>query len=294
MGLSRGLAHAVAEAWSDAEVAVVDVAQPQSGYALSASEVLRQPSRERQRQLLTLIRNRGHLNVTGVAVELGVSVETTRRDLNVLEQHGLIRRSYGTAYPVDSVGFETDLAHRSVELVAEKKRIAIFAAQQLQDAESVFIDEGFLPLRIAEAMPIERKVTVVTASIPVAAELSPRPDYTVIMLGGRVRGGTLATVDHWVSKMLREFSIDLAFVGANGISTTAGPTTPEPVVSEVKAAAIRASRRRIFVGTHTKFRMTSFSKFAEVSDFEMLITDTKLSAAEALRFSVLGPDVVRV
>jgi DeoR family fructose operon transcriptional repressor len=83
-------------------------------------------------------------------------------------------------------------------------------------------------------------------------------------------------------------------MGANGISTTSGLTTPEPTVSEVKAAAIRASRRRIFVGAHTKFRMTSFSKFADVSDFQMLITDTKLSAAEAQRFSALGPEVYRV
>jgi len=137
-------------------------------------------------------------------------------------------------------------------------------------------------------------MTVVTASLPVATELSQRESCTVIMLGGRVRGRTLATVDHWVARMLSEFSIDLAFMGANGISTTSGLTTPEPVVSEVKAAAVQASRRRIFAGAHTKFRMTSFSKFADVRDFEMLITDNKLSAGEAGRFAALGPEVFRV
>jgi DeoR family transcriptional regulator, fructose operon transcriptional repressor len=271
-----------------------DVVQQQPEYGPSAAGAVRQPGGERRRQLLSLIRSRGHLNVTGASGELGVSVETTRRDLTVLEQHGLIRRAYGVAYPVESVGFETDLAHRSVELVAEKRRIASFAAAQLQDAESVFLDEGFLPLRIAEALPAERRLTVVTASMPVAQELSRRSSYTVILLGGRVRGGTLATVDHWVSQMLSEFSIDLAFIGANGISATAGLSCPDPVVSAVKATAVRVSRRRVFVGAHTKFRMTSFSKFADVSDFEMLITDSKLSASEAQRFSVLGPDVFRV
>ena len=135
------------------------------------------------------------------------------------------------------------------------------------------------PVVVAVALPVDRQLTVVTASIPVAEVLAPRGGYTVILLGGRVRGRTLATVDHWVPRMLSEFSLDLAFIGANGISVHSGLTTPEPAVSEVKAAAIRVSRRRIFVGAHTKFRATSFSKFAEVSDFEMLITDTKLSAA---------------
>jgi DeoR family fructose operon transcriptional repressor len=81
--------------------------------------LIRQSGRERQRHLLALIRERGHLNVSDATGEVGVSVETVRRDLNVLEQHGLIRRAYGMAYPVESVGFETDLAHRSSELVAE-------------------------------------------------------------------------------------------------------------------------------------------------------------------------------
>jgi hypothetical protein len=61
-----------------------------------------------------------------------------------------------------------------------------------------------LPSLIAHALPADRKLTIVTASIPVAAELSPRSPCTVILLGGRVRGRTLATVDHWVPRMLAE------------------------------------------------------------------------------------------
>ena len=192
------------------------------------------------------------------------------------------------------MGFETDRDRRSQNLLAEKHRIAAFAVEQLDDVESIFIDEGLLPSLIARNLPADRNLTIVTASLLVAAELAVRPSYTVIMLGGRVRGRTLATVDKWVAHMMEEFSIDLAFVGANGLSVANGATTPDPAVGAVKMAAMSASRRRIFVGAHNKFRVCTFYKFAEVRDFDMLITDTRLSRRSAYDFAAAGPEVQRV
>ena len=77
--------------------------------------------------------------------------------------------------------------------------------------------------------------------------------------------------------MLAGFVIDLAFVGANGISREHGLTTPDPAVADVKAQAIRAARRRVFAGVHTKFGVRSFCRFAEIADFESLVTDTGIA-----------------
>jgi DeoR family fructose operon transcriptional repressor len=65
-------------------------------------------------------------------------------------------------------------------------------------------------------------------------------------------------------------------------------------VADVKARAMRAARRRVFVGLHTKFGASSFCRFAEVADLATIITDTRLAAAEAHRYSLLGPQVIRV
>jgi len=249
---------------------------------------------ERRRYLLARARTVGRVGVTGAAEELQVSVETVRRDLKVLEAHGLVRREYGVAYPVDSAGFESDLAFRESRLLPEKRRIAAEAVLHIDDAETVFIDEGYLPQLVARHLPADSALTVVTASLPVASMLAVRPSCSVVVLGGRVRGRTLATVDHWATSMLSGFVIDLAFMGANGISRTHGLTTPDPAVAAVKSAALRASRRRIFIGAHLKFSAVSFARFAEVSDFEALITDTGLSPSEAHRYTALGPAVVRV
>jgi DeoR/GlpR family transcriptional regulator of sugar metabolism len=249
---------------------------------------------ERRRFLLARARAVGRVGVTAAAEELHVSVETVRRDLKLLEAHGLMRREYGVAYPVESAGFESDLAFREREWLAEKQRIAAEAVQHIDDAETIFIDEGYLPQLLVRHLPTDRTLTVVTASLPVATMLAVRPSCSVIVLGGRVRGRTLATVDHWATSMLSDFVIDLAFLGANGISRTHGLTTPDPAVAAVKSAVVKASRRRIFIGAHVKFSAVSFVRFAEVSDFEALVTDTGLSLSEAHRYMDLGPAVIRV
>ncbi|PSJ26806.1 transcriptional regulator [Streptosporangium nondiastaticum] len=249
---------------------------------------------ERRRGVLELARRTGSVDVGKLAADFGVAKETIRRDLSIMEAHGLVRRTHGGAYPVESAGYETTLAFRTTRHVPEKQRIAAAAGDLVGDAETIFVDEGFTPQLIAQALPRARPLTVVTASLATATSLANHDPITVLLLGGRVRGGTLATVGHWTTHMLSGFVIDLAFIGANGISREHGLTTPDPVVSEVKAQAVRVSRRRVFAGVHTKFGAGSFCRFAEVSDFETIITDTALPLPEAHRYSLMGPQVIRV
>ncbi|GGU04358.1 DeoR/GlpR family DNA-binding transcription regulator [Streptomyces coeruleorubidus] len=248
---------------------------------------------ERRRGILESARRSGSVDVGKLAADLGVSKETVRRDLNRLEGHGLVRRTHGGAHAVESAGFETTLAFRTTMHVPEKSRIAAAAAELLGDAETVFVDEGYTPQLIAAALPRDRPLTVVTSSLATAGDLASAENITVLLLGGRVRGGTPATVAPWAVRMLSCFVIDLAYVGANGISREHGLTTPEPAVSAVKAQVMRAARRRVFSGVHTKFGAVSFCRFADVAEFEAIVTDAGLPAAEAQRYSLLGPEVIR-
>src|SRR5262245_35632976 len=157
---------------------------------------------ERRHRILDLARADGEVNVAKLAAELAVATETVRRDLRLLEQRGLIRRTHGGAHPVETAQFETTLSMRTTRWVPEKRRIAAAAVQLLEDAATVFMAEGFGPQLIAEALPTDRPLTVVTASLSTAALLSASASTTVLLLGGRVRGRTLATVDHWATQML--------------------------------------------------------------------------------------------
>ena len=108
-----------------------------------------------------------------------------------------------------------------------------------------------------------------------------------------MRGRTLATVDHWALRMLGDLVIDLAFLGSNGISREHGLTTPDPAVAAVKSAVVERSRRRVFVGLHTKFGALQLLPVRR--DLGLRGPGHRLRAepAEARRYSVLGPQVVR-
>lgn len=248
---------------------------------------------ERQHRILVLARQEGRVEVTTAAADFDVAVETIRRDLSELERRGLVRRTHGGAYPVESTGFETDLAQRVTRHVEAKRRIAAEGVKLVGEAESIFVDEGYTPQILAALLPVDRPLTVVTASLSTAAAVADSANMTVLLLGGRVRGRTMATVGSWACAMLSGFVIDLAFLGANGISRDLGLTTPDPVVADVKAKALEVSRRRVFLGHHSKFGASSFCRFAEVGDFETIVTDSELSSAEAHRYALLGPHVIR-
>ena len=249
---------------------------------------------ERHQRILGIARVEGRVEVSQLSQRLAVSLETVRRDLRLLEAHGVLRRTHGGAYPVENAGFETQLSQRSGARVHEKLRIARAAVGCLSDESSVFMDEGFTPRLIAEALPPGRGLTVLTASVPLAAAIASRTDLTLILLGGRVRSNTLAAVGAATTGMLARYVIDLAFLGANGISLAHGLTTPDPAVADVKRQAIRSSRRRVLVGVSSKFGISSFCRFGELSDIETIVTDEGLPVADARRFAKRGAQVVRV
>lgn len=186
--------------------------------------------------------------------------ETVRRDLKVMEGYGLLRRTHGGAYPIEGVGYESKMAYRSESWIPEKRRIAAAAIEQLGPAETVYLDEGFTPQLVAQELVDQGKaLTVVTSSLATAGILTGCLAINVILLGGRVRGRTLATVDHWATAMLGDLVIDVAIMGANGFTRDRGLTVADSTVAAVKAKAMVVSRRRIFVGVHTKFGVSSFA-----------------------------------
>ena len=199
---------------------------------------------------------------------------------------------HGGAVPLETAAFESTVEYRSQVDLAEKHRMAAGAVQLLHGAETVYLDEGFTPRLIAERLA-EHELTVVTSSLLAAEALANSATVTVLLLGGRMRGRTLATVDHWATGMLAGLVIDVAFLGTNGISVEHGLTTPDPAVAAVKQTAVKVARRRILVAAHSKFGADSFCRFAEVADFETIVTGSELSVTDAERYEALGPAVVR-
>jgi DeoR family transcriptional regulator, fructose operon transcriptional repressor len=248
---------------------------------------------ERQQVIVGLARAHGRVDVAELAAELSVTSETVRRDLTVLERQGVLRRVHGGAIPVERLGFEPGLAARDSVMTAEKERIAKAAMAELPDEGAILLDAGSTTSRFADLIPLDRQLTVVTNALPVAVLLASRPNVTVLLLGGRVRGRTLAAVDAWALDALGQTFVDVAFVATNGISAQRGLTTPDHAEAAVKRAMIRGSRRTVLLADHTKVGVDHLARFGDLAEIDAFVTDSGLDPRTAAELESLGPRVVR-
>ncbi|MCX4906269.1 DeoR/GlpR family DNA-binding transcription regulator [Streptomyces sp. NBC_00878] len=248
---------------------------------------------ERQQEILRLARDGGRVDVVSLAEEFQVTAETIRRDLKALDRAGLLRRVHGGAIPAGRLDFEPDLAERETTAADEKDRIAKAAVAELPDKGTMILDAGTTVARLAGALPLEATLTVVTHSLPIAARLADHPGMQLHLIGGRVRHRTRAAVDAWALRAYGEIRADIVFLAANGFSVEHGLTTPDLAEAAVKRAALTAARRVVLLADSAKHGQEHFARFGDLSEVDLLITDTGLSPEDATAIERGGTEVVR-
>lgn len=247
---------------------------------------------ERQQEIVRRARTEGRVEVAALAAELAVTSETVRRDLDVLERQGLVRRVHGGALPVERLRFEPGVAERAAAMADEKERIAKAALDHLPREGAILIDAGTTTARFAELLPDDRELTVVTNALPIALTLSTGHRLTVLTVGGRVRGRTLAQVDRWALRSLAEIHVDVAFIATNGVSVAGGLTTPDLAEAAVKEAMVTAANKVVLLADHTKVGDDQFSRFADLDEVDVFVTDSGLDADAAAELTDAGVEVV--
>lgn len=248
---------------------------------------------ERHKKIMEMARDHGRVDVAEAASALDVSAETLRRDLTTLERRGLVRRVHGGAVPVERLGFEPALFERERTNLAEKDSIALAAVAQIGDAGSILLDAGSTTVRLAALLPSNRDFTVVTHALPVAQSLAGRPNITLHLVGGIVRGRTLAAVGPWALRELGAIQADVAFLGTNGISVERGMTTPDVTEAAVKRAIVKAARRTVVLADHTKIGRDEFATVAPITDVDTLVTDDRADHDLTSHIESAGVQVIR-
>lgn len=248
---------------------------------------------ERQQEILTRARDRGRVKVEALSKGFEVSAETIRRDLNSLEQAGVLRRVHGGAIPVERLSLEFPLAQRDRLMTQEKLAIAGEALKQLPVGGTILLDAGSTTGRLAQCLPADLCLTVVTNSPSIGLSLAQRDNLTVMLLGGRVRQKTSATVDTWALQSTSQVHVDVAFMATNGFSVSRGLTTPDLAEAAIKQAMIASSRRVVLLADHTKLDNDCFAKFGNLSDVDLLVTDAALGSDATQQLRQAGLDVVR-
>jgi DeoR family fructose operon transcriptional repressor len=251
-------------------------------------------AQERQRIIVERLRAHGRVDVVPLAAEFTVTTETVRRDLTILEKLGLARRVHGGAISLERLAFEPAGCARQAVMTAEKARIARAALNELPEEGTILIDGGTTTGLLAVELPRDRELTVVTHSVHVALTLSGRPNLQVVLVGGRLRGKTLATVDDWALRALRDTFVEVAFIATNGISAKRGLSTPDMEEALVKRASIACARRRVLLADHTKVNNDYLTRFAGLEDIDTFITDDGIDPKARSEIAAAGPRVVVV
>jgi len=174
----------------------------------------------------------------------------------------------------------------------EKERIAKAALAELPADGAILLDAGSTTYQLAEALPRDRELTVVTNSVAIASMLTSWPNLELMLVGGLLRHGTSAAVGPWSLHALRDTFVDVAFLGADGVSTTAGLTTSDEAVASFKRAVVGSSRRVVLLADHTKLGREGPARFAGLLDIDTVITDSGVDPATLRAIADAGPQVV--
>jgi len=259
----------------------------------------REPQEKRTQVILTSLQETGSVVVEELAERLNVTVVTIRRDLDQLEQQGLLRRTHGGAVSIDPLFYEPFKKDRSflaqVERQAnEKRRIGRAAAALISPGETIAITPGTTTAEIIRGLPLNSRITVVTNTANIAMELSKRKDVNVFVTGGHLHGEWFSLIGPSAIRSLENMIIHTMFVGADGIDPVWGLSCFSPDEAELNAAMVRRSRRHIAVADHTKLGVVADWRICEIDTLNKLITDTDATDELVAPYQSVGIEVVRV
>ncbi|MFG2017961.1 DeoR/GlpR family DNA-binding transcription regulator [Actinomadura geliboluensis] len=244
---------------------------------------------ERHRRIGDALRDRSVVRTEELAVLLGVSAETVRRDLMVLERRGELVRVHGgaTSVAVGSSGEEAPFAERAGADREAKAAIGRAAAALVRPGQTVIIDVGTTALEVARALPPDFHGVVATCSLLAAAELAGRPRVEVLVAGGRLRPGDLACSGAGTAQFFADLNADVAFLGSGGVDASAGLTDYHLDEVATRRVMIANTVRSYVLADSRKLGRVAAHRVCGLDAFDEVITDKTPSPAlrEALEES---------
>jgi DeoR/GlpR family transcriptional regulator of sugar metabolism len=221
---------------------------------------------------------------------LSVSEDTVRRDIKELNEQGLLRAVRGGAISNSSVPHH--YRDREKYDVGQKKLIAQKAITFVKNGQTIFMDGGTSVLAVAQMLPKDLNVTVVTNSFPVADVLEDHPNADVIFAGGRLYKTAFTTIGHETIQTISNVRADIYFMGVSSLHATIGFTGKSYEDVQVKKTMAGMSAQVIALTTMAKINTAQPFYICPVTDVDVLITDAAPESEELEAYKDLGIKVV--
>lgn len=249
-------------------------------------------SHQRKIEILTAVESRETVSTVDLAQQFDVSIATITRDLQDLEDKGLILRVHGGATAIRGGGYELPFITRENRNLEEKRRIAAAAFDMIREGDRILLDVGTTVFELAELLKTKTKITVIVTSLPLVQTLATQPGIELILIGGKYRHSEFSLVGFLAEMSLRNFYLDKAFIGAAGVDTEGGLTEYSYEQAGTKKVMVEQAKQRIVLADHTKFGKIQLASVCPLTNIETIITDSGLDPRTAEKYRELGLELV--
>ncbi len=253
---------------------------------------------QRHEKIIEAVRRSGGVRVSELTALLGVSDMTVRRDLERLEADGALRKVHGGAVSADTSRVMEEPSFAAKRMLAQpaKQAIARRATELIEPDSAIAVSAGTTTWSMAAFLATVPGLTVVTNSITVAetiAELGDPTRQTLILTGG-VRTPSAALVGPVADLSIRSLHVDQLFIGAYGFDVRSGFTSPNLAEAETNRAMITQATRVVVLADSSKWQTVGLASWGDLTDADVVITDTGLGPGAVDALSAAGPEVVLV
>lgn len=246
----------------------------------------------RQRSLVDFIRHKGHVTVAELTTMFGVSRDTIRRDLQVLERQGVLTRTHGGALAGDGlVARETRFQSRMTEQTGSKRLIGRAAAGLIREGETLIMNGGSSTCAFAAELGRLRDLTIVTNNLMLPPMVPRNAARCIYVLGGAYWDNAQITVGAVKIAGSARISVDTAVVGVTGIDAS-GVSISRLEEAQVTVEMMDAARRVVVVVDSSKFDAPAFAHVADFSRVHYVVTDAQPPAHISEAMAQAGVELV--
>ncbi len=249
---------------------------------------------ERHQAILDYLEKTGRISANEIQDMFQVSFDTARRDLRILEENGLLKRTHGGALPLRQIGFSKPpkMTARDIDTVKDNYlAIAQKAVAMIKNHDVIFITSATVGYFMVQSLPKEIFITVVTNSIIIAEELRKLDNIRVIIAGGEMdeKGNCY---DSFSMECIRKMRFDKSFITSASISADFGLSIQRTAAIDYWNSIINSSKCTVGLYPTEKIGFESIISICPANKLNILITDWDASEEELKKFDKQGIKVV--
>ena len=251
---------------------------------------------ERHQAILEWLNKYGSISNADIQEKYGVSYESAKRDLRILEEKGLLKRTHGGALPIRQVAMARP-ENLTIKDYGEIKNnyflIAKKAIEMIRDNDVIFLSSTTICFFIAQNLPGDKRVRVVTNSVIIAEELRSKEHASVILLGGEMdnKGNCY---DTFAISIVNKLRIDKSFICSAAISAQFGLSIQRSSAISFFNAVMDSSKKNIGLFPKEKIGFDSIVSICPAKRLDMLITDWDAREEDLDLFREKGIEVIVV